>query len=372
MCTVRESHKRKPGSPSAALPRKKKSHSSRDRRDAAGDIRDNEAINEEDRLLAQGLEESQPSKAEGLIPGRVDGDGDAGVNGAPASEFCDALSMTLGCLLASGAAAAPAAAAPAAAATDPSASAAAAAGAGAAAPRNLGSLEATILGVDGKRGSVRDAAGCDGDGGADAAGCAADADGAEGAHGARRASSVVAVDADNARLIASQQDPQAQVMNTKHCVKRGVKQELKVYGAMVCGEIKAPTLSRPSLATLGSFESPGFSVSPTSVLTATAAPLNMRSPSSPLLSAALPWNVPVEQEARLAHSTVLIEKIREALRLQKLQDSGDMLQQLKRNLVSSLESLQAFPGISSKMPPLPLRPNLQLATQILSIPFATV
>ncbi|CAI5480855.1 unnamed protein product [Closterium sp. Yama58-4] len=100
---------------------------------------------------------------------------------------------------------------------------------------------------------------------------------------------------------------------------------------------------------------PSEFLSPTSVLTAMASPpVAMQSLPSPLLSSAVPWSVPVEQEAWLAHSTVLIEKIKEALRLQKLHDSSHLLQQLKRNLVLSVESLPSFPGISTKMPPLPL------------------
>ncbi|CAI5508153.1 unnamed protein product [Closterium sp. Naga37s-1] len=143
------------------------------------------------------------------------------------------------------------------------------------------------------------------------------------------------------------------------------KQKSRVRGALHNKGVKAPFLfeSKSSLAARGSFESPGSSVSPTSVLTAMASPPVAMRPSSPLLSSVVPWSVPVEQEARLAHSTVLIEKIKEALRLQKLHDSSHMLQQLKRNLVLSVESLPSFPGISTKMPPLPLRPNLQLATQ---------
>ncbi|CAI5988612.1 unnamed protein product [Closterium sp. NIES-65] len=93
--------------------------------------------------------------------------------------------------------------------------------------------------------------------------------------------------------------------------------------------VKAEDGSKTSQAARGSFESPGSSVSPTSVLTAMASPPVAMQPSSPLLVSAVPWSVPVEQEARLAHSTVLIEKIKEALRLQK---------QLKRNLALSVES----------------------------------
>ncbi|CAI5984742.1 unnamed protein product, partial [Closterium sp. NIES-65] len=102
--------------------------------------------------------------------------------------------------------------------------------------------------------------------------------------------------------------------------------------------VKAEDGSKTSQAARGSFESPGSSVSPTSVLTAMASPPVAMQPSSPLLVSAVPWSVPVEQEARLAHSTVLIEKIKEALRLQKLHDSSHMLQQLKRNLALSVES----------------------------------
>ncbi|CAI7811506.1 unnamed protein product, partial [Closterium sp. NIES-54] len=378
---AREQHKRKLGSPQATSLRKKASRSTDTRGAAAADAAHNEAaqaahneaVNEEDRLLAQGLGESPPVKAEdgvggsgeeggGWGDGGVRGDGDAGVgaSGAPASEFCDALSMTLDCLLGTNTPAAPAAPAPAAVAP-----AAATADGAAAATAYLASLEGTALGTDNMSGGLSVGAGCDKK---DAAAAAAAATGA-----------ADAANAADVTFLIPQLEPQqdggqqgVQQQGVQQGVQPGMqahksKQKSKARGALHNRGVKAPFLSHPSLAAQGSFESPGSSVSPTSVLTAMASPPVAMRPSSPLLSSVVPWSVPVEQEARLAHSTVLIEKIKEALRLQKLHDSSHMLQQLKRNLVLSVESLPSFPGISTKMPPLPLRPNLQLATQILPI-----
>ncbi|CAI7930635.1 unnamed protein product, partial [Closterium sp. NIES-54] len=356
---AREQHKRKLGSPQATSLRKKASRSTDTRGAAAADAAHNEAaqaahneaVNEEDRLLAQGLGESPPVKAEdgvggsgeeggGWGDGGVRGDGDAGVgaSGAPASEFCDALSMTLDCLLGTNTPAAPAAPAPAAVAP-----AAATADGAAAATAYLASLEGTALGTDNMSGGLSVGAGCDKK---DAAAAAAAATGA-----------ADAANAADVTFLIPQLEPQqdggqqgVQQQGVQQGVQPGMqahksKQKSKARGALHNRGVKAPFLSHPSLAAQGSFESPGSSVSPTSVLTAMASPPVAMRPSSPLLSSVVPWSVPVEQEARLAHSTVLIEKIKEALRLQKLHDSSHMLQQLKRNLVLSVERAAILVGL---------------------------
>ncbi|CAI5944861.1 unnamed protein product [Closterium sp. NIES-64] len=274
-----EPHKRKLGSPQATSPRKKASRSTEVRgAAAAADAAHNEAVNEEDRLLAQGLGESPPVKAE-------DGVGGSGGEGAG-----DAAAVDNG--------------------------AAASVADGGAAAADLAFLEGTVLGIDIKSGGVSGAAGCDKDAG--------------------RADASVAADTA---------DAQAQpllMQGVQHGVAQRSKQKLKAHGAPHNKGVKAPFLfeSKTSQAARGSFESPGSSVSPTSVLTAMASPPVAMQPSSPLLVSAVPWSVPVEQEARLAHSTVLIEKIKEALRLQKVCIFIDlhMLQQLKRNLALSVES----------------------------------
>ncbi|CAI5518498.1 unnamed protein product [Closterium sp. Naga37s-1] len=309
---AREQHKRKLGSPQATSPRKKASRSTDTRGAAAADAAHNEAaqaahneaaqaahneaVNEEDRLLAQGLGESPPVKAEdgvggsgeeggGWGDGGVRGDGDAGVgaSGAPA--------------------------------------------------------KGTALGTDNMSGGLSVGAGCD----------KKDAAAATGAADAANAADVT--------FLIPQLEPQqdggqqgVQQQGVQQGVQPGMqahksKQKSKARGALHNRGVKAPFLSHPSLAAQGSFESPGSSVSPTSVLTAMASPPVAMRPSSPLLSSVVPWSVPVEQEARLAHSTVLIEKIKEALRLQKLHDSSHMLQQLKRNLVLSVERAAILVGL---------------------------